>query len=125
MTMNTALNEWRVTAPDEDTMKRFRREKWGDSPLADSLGDVHSLLAHAPKAGQDFLDIHLATPLQRIERVIATCALALKDRPQLADRLRRIVPALAQEKLRRSGVDPLQFTGIAPKQTTKTEPVAC
>lgn len=95
-------------APNANTMAVFRERLWESHALTQHLGSVYALLAHAPRAAQDFLDLHALDPRQRIERVIATCAMALQDRQQLAATLKRIVPALAQEKLLRSGFDPSQ-----------------
>ncbi len=125
MNTSTAPSRLDWAVPDRFTMTRFRARQWEDHPLAEFLGEVFALLAHAPRAGQDFLDIHASDPRQRIERVIATCASALQDRPQLAPRLRQIVPALAQEKLRRNGLDPSQISVMNFALSKKVSPTPC
>lgn len=93
---------------DGSTMRRHWLQFWKDEPLAPHLGSVHALMAHAPRFVQDLIEIHTLPPKGRIDKLVAVCALALQDNPALAGRLKVIVPALAQEKLRRSGLDPSQ-----------------
>lgn len=95
-----------AVVPDGLTLSRFRVQQWGNLPLIGAMPQVLSLLAHAPRAGRDFLDMHELDERQRIDRLIAACTVALKEGPHLASRLRPIVPVLAQEKLRRNGLDP-------------------
>ncbi|MCX8017616.1 MAG: hypothetical protein N2690_06950 [Rhodocyclaceae bacterium] len=89
-------------------MHHHRLKFWQGEPLAPHLGAVHALMAHAPRFAQDLIEIHCLPPKGRIEKLVAVCALALQDNPALAGRLKAIVPALAQEKLHRSGLDPSQ-----------------
>lgn len=109
--------------PDGQTMARWRATL--PNALAQSWGELHSMLAHAPRAGVDFLDIGKLDPRQRIERAISICALALQDRPQLAARLRRIVPALAQEKIVRFGGDPSLARQVLGAVQNKSQPLPC
>jgi len=89
--------------PSPDSLRAWRKWYWPEMPIADEMERVQALLAQAPRVAMDFMGIHeLVDMRKRIERVVSVCALALKDNPRLAPRMRSIVPALAREKVYRS-----------------------
>jgi len=81
--------------------------------MVERLGEIQSLLAHAPRAGASLMDIHSKSPRERIDAVIASCTQAMRDRPDLGRRLRHAVPLLAREKLSRAGYDASQIDAFA------------